>query len=221
MSEGEHQMPDRDGMAAEYVLGTLPHAERLAAEALIAADPRFAAEVAAWEERLHPLTDDVAPVEPPAHLRNRIEARLFPTARATRRLFWPLWGALVGALAVAVWLAFGPLLNLPTVPSVTASLVADNQPLVIQAAYDADRRELRVHRSAGPAAEPGKDYELWVIPAGQKAVSLGLVRDGERTIPLAELPAGTTLAVTLEQAGGTPTGVAQGPILVAAVIGKG
>ncbi|MGL4280079.1 MAG: anti-sigma factor domain-containing protein, partial [Albidovulum sp.] len=79
--------------------------------------------------------------------------------------------------------------------------------------------ELTVERTAGPAAGTGKDYELWIIPAGQAAVSLGVVGEGEAVVPLPDLPAGSTLAITLEAAGGSPTGVAQGPLLVAAVIG--
>jgi anti-sigma-K factor RskA len=76
-------------------------------------------------------------------------------------------------------------------------------------------------RASGPAAAEGQDYELWIIPEGQSAISLGVLREGELRVPVADLPAGTTLAVTLETKGGSPTGVAQGPLLVATVIGKG
>lgn len=219
MSEGERHMPDREGLAAEYVLGTLPHAERLAAEALIAADANFAALVAEWEARLSPLNQGYRPETPPAALKRRIDARLFPAPVVPWRVRWR-WhiAAALGAAVAALVLVFYVPATRPG-PLVTAELRGENQALVIDARYDPEARELRVERSAGPAAEPGKDYELWIIPAGQDAISLGLIRAGERRIPLDVLPAGATLAVTLEREGGAPTGVAEGPVLVAAVIG--
>ena len=57
---------DRDGFAAEYVLGTLDADERAQADALMLVDPDFAAEVRQWERRLGELNVLVAPVEPPA-----------------------------------------------------------------------------------------------------------------------------------------------------------
>jgi anti-sigma-K factor RskA len=65
---------DLDALAAEYVLGSLDDAERTAAEARLLADGGFRARVAAWQQRLQPLADIAAPVEPPAGLRERILA---------------------------------------------------------------------------------------------------------------------------------------------------
>ena len=56
---------DRDGFAAEYVLGTLDADERAQADALMLVDPDFAAKVRRWERRLGELNVLVAPVEPP------------------------------------------------------------------------------------------------------------------------------------------------------------
>jgi len=55
---------DRDGFAAEYVLGTLDAEERAQADALMLVDPDFAAKVRQWERRLGELNALVAPVEP-------------------------------------------------------------------------------------------------------------------------------------------------------------
>ena len=60
--------PDRDLLAAEYVLGSLEGDERREAERLLAGDPAFARSVAAWQQRLTPLAAHVAPVAPPADL---------------------------------------------------------------------------------------------------------------------------------------------------------
>jgi anti-sigma-K factor RskA len=67
---------DRDGFAAEYVLGTLDAEERAQADALMLVDAAFAASVRRWERRLGELQALVAPVEPPAPLWGRIKAGL-------------------------------------------------------------------------------------------------------------------------------------------------
>ncbi|MFD2181882.1 anti-sigma factor domain-containing protein [Rhodoplanes azumiensis] len=67
---------DRAGLAAEYVLGTLDADERDEADALIARDPAFAAQVAAWERRLGELDTMVDPVTPPAAIWMALRARL-------------------------------------------------------------------------------------------------------------------------------------------------
>lgn len=77
---------DRDGFAAEYVLGTLDAEERAHADALILVDPAFAATVRGWERRLGELHALVAPVEPPAPLWERIKAGLASTGQAELQL---------------------------------------------------------------------------------------------------------------------------------------
>ncbi len=68
-------------------------------------------------------------------------------------------------------------------------------------------------RSVGVKRPDGKSLELWYIPDGKKAVSVGLV--GEGGIDLKDITAadGDLLAITLEPSGGSPTGVATGPII--------
>jgi anti-sigma-K factor RskA len=72
---------DKDGFAAEYVLGTLDAEERAQAEALMLVDTAFTASVRGWERRLGELTTMVAPVEPPAPLWERIKAELASTGQ--------------------------------------------------------------------------------------------------------------------------------------------
>lgn len=213
-------MSDREGLAAEYVLGSLPLPERIEAERLMRGDADFAALVADWQARLSALDDSYVPVPPPADLLGRIEARLFPRPEpqaGPRR-----WLAILGGLAVAATALFLALAYLPVggpEPVPVATLTGEGQPLVVAALYDADDGRLTLRRTAGPPAATGQDYEMWVIPEGAAPISVGVLRDDDLQVPLADLPAGTTLAITLEQEGGSPTGQAQGPLLVAAVIG--
>jgi len=72
----------------------------------------------------------------------------------------------------------------------------------------------------GAAAVPaGKSLELWMLPKDLPPKSLGVIPDsgmGRVALPappdlaLANVPA---LAVSLEAAGGSPTGAPQGPVL--------
>jgi anti-sigma-K factor RskA len=75
---------DRDGFAAEYVLGTLEADERAQAEALMLVDPAFATTVKQWERRLGELNVLVAPVEPPAPVWERIRDALPATAQVDK-----------------------------------------------------------------------------------------------------------------------------------------
>jgi len=73
---------DKDGFAAEYVLGTLDAEERAQADALILVDAAFAALVKRWERRLGELTTMVAAVEPPSPVWERIKSGLADAGQA-------------------------------------------------------------------------------------------------------------------------------------------
>ena len=69
--------------------------------------------------------------------------------------------------------------------------------------------------------------ELWVIPAGQAPISLGLIRTDtvERKVIPAELAlrlvTGATMAVSDEPVGGSPTGQPTGDVLAAGPLTTG
>lgn len=83
---------------------------------------------------------------------------------------------------------------------------------------DLDKRVLSV-RKVGAEQQAGKSYELWILPASATVPrSLGLVGDQEFTVrrALAEYDAPTlnnaTFGISLEPAGGSPTGRPTGPV---------
>ena len=213
MSEPDAQDPD-DTLAAELALGVLEGEERAAAQARAARDPAFAARVQTWEARLAPLADQVAPVPAP-DLMPRIEARLFAQARRERRF---RIGALIGAgfaSAAVVLLAVAFLWMPPAAPVQVHLQTAD-----AATAYDAtfDGFSLTVTRSAGQPAPAGKVHELWIIAPGKDPVSLGLLQDRPLVVGYPTPPAGWTLAVSVEPAGGAPAGKPTGPVVMAAQI---
>ncbi len=206
--------PDQEAdlLAAEYVLGTLPHAERLAAQTRMTRDPAFAAAVAAWEQHLAPLNDAYTPAPAP-NLLPQIEARLFP--KPPRR---PLWHWLAGAAAAAT-IALATVVYLPqtTAPQVIATLGDATSPAIYEARHDGSET-LTVTRIAGSAADAQHVHELWIIAPGAAPVSLGLLDQTTLTVAYPAPPAGWTLAVTLEPAGGAPQGIPTGPVVLSAEV---
>ena len=75
MTDSDIKRPDDDiqALAGEYVLGTLPAAERADVERRLPGDAALRAAVEAWEERLHPLVALAPPAEPSRALWPRIE----------------------------------------------------------------------------------------------------------------------------------------------------
>ncbi len=219
-------------LAAEYALGLLTAAEEKAFEDAMAVDPELRASYAQWAEDFAAITDRIAPVAPPKDLLGRIEAMLFPGPAKTEKKsllsrFTLLPAALTGLVAAAavllvVNLDFQEPTTVPFAPEYTAQLTADDQSLVVLAAYDADSKVLRLDRSAG-AAQVGRSLELWLVVGDNAPVSLGILADAAATeITLsdnlaADIPGGV-LAISDEPLGGSPTGSPTGSVLAAGPI---
>jgi anti-sigma-K factor RskA len=84
---------------------------------------------------------------------------------------------------------------------------------------DVERKTMSLRR-VGAEQPQGKSYELWILPAGATAPrSLGLVGDQEFTVrrALGDYDAPTlnnaTFGVSVEPAGGSPTGAPTGPVI--------
>lgn len=193
---------ERDGLAGEYVLGTLEAAARREAEALCARDPAFAALVADWQQRLALLGDNIEPVAPPPELLGRIESvlddiasnaatplTLSPAHRPRRgRQVAAAWrfaafGAGAIAVALAVYIAVGALI--PEVPPsryvAVLNQAAATPALMVTVDFTADRMTIRPVAEtetvlARALAAGEKALELWLIPPGGGAPrSLGLM----------------------------------------------
>lgn len=206
---------DDDALAGEYVLGVLALSDRIAVEARMKNDTAFATRVATWENRLADLNDGFDEVPSPAVL-PRIEARLFP-ATPSRPVRRPLWGWLAGAVTAAAVAIGAVVLLVPQPPApVVATLGEEGAPLRFEARHDG--QALTVTRVSGTRAPQGQVQELWIIAPDAAPVSLGLLEGDSLSVPYPEAPAGWTLAVSLEPAGGSPTGAPTGPVLAAGTI---
>jgi anti-sigma-K factor RskA len=78
---------------------------------------------------------------------------------------------------------------------------------------------LRIKPQALAKVEKGRSLQMWLIPPGGKPVSLGVIPpggDGEIKLASAQkalMGESSTLAVSLEPEGGSPTGQPTGPVL--------
>jgi anti-sigma-K factor RskA len=226
-----------DIQAAEYVLGTLAAEERAEFEALLGTNETARQAVAAWEQRLAPLAEQVAEVTPPAAVWAAVERALpepsRPSADSIRpgisdssstmamlrgsRDRWRRATYIVGALAAGPALFSIERMLVPHEES-HASYVAvvnrggDRPALII-------RVDLATHtvfvRPVATEVPQGHSLELWYIGQGNAPKSMGLVDHAPKEVPL---PAGASIvkanfAVTVEPEGGSPTGGPTGPIV--------
>lgn len=222
--------PDDDMLAAEYALGVLDNRERAAAERRIAREREFAARVEAWQMKLTPWADDIAPVQPPLHVWTRISAALPAERRARQELrqesrqglwqslmLWRWLTAGAGALALASLFALFVLVSQPAREPLIAAIDGGGRHHFV-VTVDPARDTIAVVPAAY-AADPARVPELWLIAPGGKPHSLGVLRaDATTTIAipsnLRPLTNGqAVLAISLEPPGGSTTGAPTGPVI--------
>lgn len=221
--------------AGEYALGVLDADERAEAQRRIATEPAFARAVEWWEGRLAHLAERVPSVSPPEAVWPRIAGLI--GAAGPKPSAWKdvrSWqGAAVGAMAVAMMsvAAFvliprppAPSVVTPTPPPAAAEVAIIADPNTKQPALVATLDHAGGKLILTPVAmkmPTGREAELWIIPEGQKAISLGVIpSDTPKAIAV---PAGLTgvgtytalLAVTDEPQGGSPTGAPTGSVRAA------
>jgi anti-sigma-K factor RskA len=98
----------REILCGEYALGALHGAARSRFETLMRHDPDLRRRVRDWQQRLAPLSEQTAPVEPPARLLETLRQRIEPEGPALRGRWWErvgFWRPMgVASLALAVLL---------------------------------------------------------------------------------------------------------------------
>lgn len=220
-----------DLLAAEYVLGVLPADERQIASRRIDAETGFARIVDGWEVHLSPIAAAYPEIAPPASVKIAVDRRLFASAATTpveaRGGLWSSLGfwrglATAAVAALAIYVAV-PYINPPVAQPqarLVASLAADGSDVKYLAVYDAAHHEVGLSHVSGERAA-GKDFELWMIEGKNAPVSMGVIPAGTTAhivvSPAAQqkLAQGAVLAVSLEPAGGSPTGQPTGPVVAA------
>ena len=240
MDYGRRERADR--LAAAYVLGTLRGPARRRFEALLPAHPALREAVEGWRLRLEPMSQSVAPVTPPDRVWQQIERRLFgepaPAPDEAPARWWQqlLPGRLLSGLASTAALGMAVLMLQPPPAD------PDGAPIVVLlgaspksgggsgggvmhasfvASVSADGQALVLRPIDLVPLETGRALELWALPADGAPRSLGLVdAHGQTVLRRARLLDDTrAFAISVEPAGGSPTGQPTGPVVSVGQIG--
>lgn len=237
--------------AAEYVLGTLSAAERVAFAASMKSDPELAVEVAVWQRLLSGLALAVPEQDVDPALRARLEEEIgrpsvtagsaqapareefAQTATSVQEPPAPpandnseVYRRSVGRwrfAAIAASLAAAMFAGLYYVESTNEALTRSGEDYIAVVNANADQPALIVKidgqtgdvrvRPLGMERPDGKSLELWYVPEGETAVSVGLVGEGDIDLGALSAKPGDLLAISLEPQGGSPTGTATGPVI--------
>ncbi|MEO5843623.1 MAG: anti-sigma factor [Caldimonas sp.] len=224
MDYGRHDIAD--ALAAEYAVGTLRGGARRRFESLLPAHAVLREAALAWQGRLMPLTAGLDPVQPSGEVWRRISDRLdrrqSVAAGAWDRLaFWRGLTAFasVAAIGLAVLLATPRAVAPPVVVVLAATGAAASgvSAAPIVASISGDGTTLVTRPLTPVTLSADRSLELWAVPGQGAPRSLGLLPGGGGIVALRgkALAGADTLAVSVEPAGGSPTGAPTGPIVYA------
>jgi anti-sigma-K factor RskA len=219
-------LPLREKLAAEYVLGTLKGHARRRFEGWMHNDAALRRTTAEWQDRLMPMAEFSGAVKPRAEVWTGIERRLNLKPQSSG---WAIWGA----EAVGFWRSLGlassafaavllfvlatKTMNTPTIDHVATLTDAQSQTALLVTA-DTRRKTIAVRVMDNVAVASDKVLELWAIPKDGPPRSLGLVpKDKTVELALTDRAIGSDvvmLAISLEPTGGStnPNGPT-GPVL--------
>lgn len=221
---------ETNDIIAQYVLGLLEDTERERFESRIADEPDLARQVAALQDNFHALDETATPQPVPEGLWPRIDAVIGATAGAPRAananrksMSWgiPRWAGMAAAIVLSLGIGYfggqslGPA---PQAPLVVAVLVGDDMEpgAIIEAFADDSIRIVPLEALVAPA---DSILEVWTLPDAETGpVSLGTFSEARELVlggPNLPAPQPDQLyEITLEPAGGSPTGRPTGPILL-------
>ena len=190
----------QERLASEYVLGTLQGRARQRFEHLLAEIPELADRVAAWQARLEPLDEELAPVTPPAEVWGGIEAHL--GAAAPRR--WRRLTLLATAATVVVALVSILLYRQLQQPQ-HLLVVTDEHAQPVWVVQASNEKRLKIKTLKSMAMPENKVCVLWFEWPDGHVQPVGVLSDdpGERVMSLPSMdrrdPMRATVAVSIEQ----------------------
>ena len=217
--------PHLDALCGEYLLGTLRGAARRRFERALREEPQVALRLFRWEHLFSPRYSEMIKMEPSPLLWKRLDhglqlSRYRP--RWYRSLgFWRTWAVattfgLLTVMAVQVLLPAW----FPAELVEIARLESTDKGVALYADLSKDQRTLRLRAPRPVIAGPAQSYELWLLPVGGGApLSLAVLGALDVSLSLPERQAaglrkGAKLAVSVEPAGGSPTGAPTGPVIL-------
>ena len=216
-----------DAIIGEYILGALRGSARRRFERALREEPAVALRLRTLQQEFTPAFSERIALTPPAGGWQRLEREL---NLRQHRAPWHsrvsvLRGWAFGATAALVLGIALLALRATTETTLTpiAQLAMKGAPPSVAAALSSDRRTLELRAARPIVAGPLQSYELWVIPEGGTPLSLAVLGQLDGTLQVPEghrgqLRKGAVLAITVEPAGGSPTGAPTGPVILSGAI---
>ncbi len=224
--------PQLDGLCGEYLLGTLRGPARRRFERALREEPMVALRLSHWQDVFAPRYTIMAEVQPSPQNWRRLEREL---GLARYRIPWRrrlgVWQGLAitatAALALSVGLQLLRPAGIEQIPSAVpiARLEGKAEVARVVAGLTLDRSTLVLHAARPVLAGPAQSYELWLIPVeGGAPLSLAVLGNLDARVSVApahskRLVPGAKLAISVEPAGGSPTGGPTGPVIASGQIG--
>ncbi|MBT0960999.1 anti-sigma factor [Denitromonas iodatirespirans] len=224
------QSPHLDALCGEYLLGTLRGPARARFERACAQEPRVALRLQHWQHRFTPQPSEAfrMPPTPPTWQRiaRDLDLRRYRQPWYARVGVWRGW-ALATSAALAVWVGVVMIDRSAPAPAMRpiATLASGQGGAAVVASLSDDGRWLALAPARPVEAGPQQSYELWLLPPdGSAPVSVAVMGQLGTQLPVpaalvGRLQAGAKLAVSVEPAGGSPTGAPTGPVILVGAIG--
>lgn len=227
--------PHLDALVGAYLLGTLRGGARRRFQRALQREPAVAARLAYFQRVFAVRYSEAMAVKPDAQVWQRLDRTL-----ALHRYRTPWWrrGALARGWAIAATAGLVVVLGVrlidvaPPAPQFAAvaelagTAAGGSAAPALTAQLSTDGRSLRLVPARPVQAGPAQSYELWLLPpGGGKPESMAVLGRLDAQFMLAavhvgRVAAGAQLAISVEPAGGSPTGAPTGPvILIGAVRG--
>lgn len=220
--------PHLDALCGEYLLGTLRGAARRRFTRALREEPRVDWRLRHWEGLFTPRYSSMIELQPSSAVWKSLDRELgLSRYRAPwlRRLW--VWRALAASAIALAAIVIGIKMLKPAGEAAAppiAQLSSEAHSASVTAALSQDGRTLELRASRPVLAGPAQSYELWLLPAdGKVPLSLGVVNTLDARCPLTpaqseRLRQGGKLAVSVEPAGGSPTGAPSGAVIFAGPI---
>jgi anti-sigma-K factor RskA len=218
-----------DALCGEYLVGTMRGRPRRRFERALKREPLVAARLVYWQRTYAPRPSEAMRVQPDPSTWRRLETELglaqFKRPWWRRVGLWRLWAtAATAALVVVVVMQVQQYVGGSKQLIEIARLGTKEQPAAVTASLSKDHQFLELRAARPIEAGPAQSYELWLIPKeGGAPLSIAVLGrlDARLIVPeghRARMRAGATLAISVEPAGGSPTGAPTGPVIMTGAI---
>jgi anti-sigma-K factor RskA len=211
-------------LAAEYVLGSLHGRARQRFEGLLNRETGLRAALDYWQYRLNPLAETLTPVSPSARVWKNIQNRIrYPQRRSAPGIwsslsFWRTCSAACLVVIISLSLSLSRLSDDHQQALRYISVLHNDQAQPMMIASMANDGMLTIDMLQPYSMESDKVMEVWCLPSEGQPVSLGLLTAKRVKFKLSaqqlqELLQAQGIAISIEPAGGSPTGLPTGPVM--------